>query len=156
MQNQAALSVQVAPRRPIHISRVAQAVEPPAVTRQVGGANPSAGASVAWCSWCNSSTSVGEVEGTGAAPVGHPKFGWSGDRASERLRLQPACAGSVTLAGLQSMRPVFPGPERDQQSNGLLSREIRVRVPGGPPFPDRITAVQPPLKRRVLVRLQLW
>ena len=49
----------------------------------------------------------------------------------------------------------FPGRELDQQSNGLLSREVRVRVPGGPPFPDRITAVQPPLKRRVLVRLQL-
>ena len=28
----------------------------------------------------------------------------SGDRASERLRLQPACAGSVTLAGLQTPR----------------------------------------------------
>ncbi len=41
----------------------------------------------------------------------------------------------------------FPGRELDQQSNGLLSREVRVRVPGGPPFPDRITAVQPPLKR---------
>jgi len=82
---------------------------------------------------------------------------WSGDRASERLRLQPACAGSVTLAGLQSMAECssFPGRELDQQSNGLLSREVRVRVPGGPPFPDRITAVQPPLKRRVLVRLQL-
>ena len=50
---------------------------------------------------------------------------------------------------------VFPGRELDQQSNGLLSREVRVRVPGGPPFPDRITAVQPLLKRRVLVRLQL-
>ena len=50
---------------------------------------------------------------------------------------------------------LFPGRELDQQSNGLLSREVRVRVPGGPPFPDRITAVQPPLKRRVLVRLQL-
>ena len=82
---------------------------------------------------------------------------WSGDRASERLRLQPACAGSVTLAGLQSMAECssFPRRELNQQSNGLLSREVRVRVPGDPPFPDRITAVQPPLKRRVLVRLQL-
>ena len=79
----------------------------------------------------------------------------SGDRASERLRLQPACAGSVTLAGLQWRLQLFPGRELDEQSNGLLSREVRVRVPGGPPFPDRITAVQPPLKRRVLVRLQL-
>ena len=79
---------------------------------------------------------------------------WSGDRASERLRLQGLAprhqyAGSVTLAGLQSMAECssFPGRELDQQSNGLLSREVRVRVPGGPPFPDRITAVQPPLKR---------
>src|SRR6185369_17494931 len=32
---------------------------------------------------------------------------WSGDRASERLRLQPSCAGSVTLAGLQSRISFF-------------------------------------------------
>src|SRR6266496_4575313 len=41
----------------------------------------------------------------------------------------------------------FSGRELDQQSNGLLSREVSVRVPDGPSFPDRITAVQPPLKR---------
>ncbi len=88
---------------------------------------------------------------------------WSGDRANERLRLQGLaprhqCAGSVTLAGLQSMAECssFPGRELDQQSNGLLSREVRVRVPGGPPFPDRITAVQPPLKRHFWPCASTW
>src|SRR6266496_6044207 len=69
----------------------------------------------------------------GRHPLVTPNF-WSGDEASERLRLQPACAGSVTLAGLQFSAESlsFPGRELDQQSNGLLSREVRVRVPGGP------------------------
>src|SRR5256886_10349875 len=48
------------------------------------------------------------------------------------------------------------GRELDQQSNGLLSREVRVRVPGGPPFPDRITAVQPPLKRHFWPCVSTW